>query len=365
MKSLRLFRALTVLVMLLIVLRVVAAIMPSAQFGEQFHPAQTPAAPLFDRSQAVESVLIGGDGGRMHRRMGTAMASWLERSPRQRSALFLGDNIYPAGMPDPSQAREYERAEESLRRHILPLKPLGVNFLFIPGNHDWDFEGEMGFDRILRQQEWLNRELGPGHFSPKGGCGGPGLVKLTDHVQALVFDTQWWLHQAQRGESKEAGCEASTPEEMRELVNRHLSATPSNVITIVSTHHPFRTYGRHGRSTRCPSGSLCPENKQMVAELSAMVEPFNPLICAGGHDHGLQLIDGGERGCRYYVVSGAISDTTSVSYDEGTLYASDLRGFMMLDRTRDGAFYLSIITVQLTGDSQYHDQVEFSLAISK
>src|SRR2546430_16518280 len=51
--------------------------------------------------------------------------------------VFLGDNVYPDGMPD-SAAPGRAKAERVLTQQLRVLQASGARGFFVPGNHDWD-----------------------------------------------------------------------------------------------------------------------------------------------------------------------------------------------------------------------------------
>lgn len=70
--------------------------------------------------------------------------------------VFLGDNIYPAGLPDGERdEKKYKEARLKLDAQIRVLRALEkgggeVEGIFIPGNHDWAHWGEEGNDAVKR-----------------------------------------------------------------------------------------------------------------------------------------------------------------------------------------------------------------------
>src|SRR5690606_17901884 len=74
----------------------------------------------------------------------------------------------------------------------------------------------------------------------------------------------------------------------------------------------------------------------MVEVVSATLAEEPPLAFAAGHDHGLQVLEGGDV-ARVLVVSGAgsASKITGVAAIEGTLFAHAHPGFVVLDFVAD------------------------------
>jgi hypothetical protein len=68
----------------------------------------------------------------------------------------------------------------------------------------------------------------------------------------------------------------------------------------------------------------------MVRVLSEALAENPPLAMVGGHDHNLQILDGGDE-ARLVVVSGAASQVTRVTSLESTLFAHAHLGFVVFD----------------------------------
>src|SRR2546426_6662505 len=56
--------------------------------------------------------------------------------PQRTTVVFLGDNIYPHGLP-PAGDGGRARAESRLRAQVEAATSSGAEVLFIPGNHDY------------------------------------------------------------------------------------------------------------------------------------------------------------------------------------------------------------------------------------
>lgn len=50
--------------------------------------------------------------------------------------IFLGDNIYPAGMPKKEDSNR-EKAEYRIDAQLAAIEDYDGKVVFIPGNHDW------------------------------------------------------------------------------------------------------------------------------------------------------------------------------------------------------------------------------------
>src|SRR6185503_10294505 len=95
--------------------------------------------------------------------------------------------------------------------------------------------------------------------------------------------------------------------------------------------------------------------------LGKVLEENPPLAMVGGHDHSLQIIDGGTE-ARLVVVSGAASNISGVTSIEGTLFAHGHRGFVVIDfqRAKENIDGVAVVKVVETGRGE---KPVFSLAL--
>jgi hypothetical protein len=303
--------------------------------------------------------------------------------PVKQFVVFLGDNVYPRGVPSPDHPMRQD-AERKIAAQVMATRKGGAEGWLIPGNHDWDRQGRDGWAAI-RRQDTLVRKFGGDQvrLAPSGGCPGPEVIDIGEHVRLIAMDSEWWVHNDIKPFGETSPCPTKTHEAvedsllgaLRDKGRRH---------AIVLTHHPLQSGGIHGghftlmdhifplrnfaRWMWLPLpviGSLYPFARQMGIsnqDISGrryreMVEVFErvfreypPLVIASGHDHDLQVIRGGRprvTNAEYQLVSGAgIMGHASVVRDiEGSLFKREAAGFMRLDVTRDGRVRLSVRTV--------------------
>ncbi len=113
---------------------------------------------------------------------------------KKTTILFLGDNLYTTGLPD-EQSPEYDERRSVLDTQIAIANGTDAKVYFIPGNHDWDNGHAVGWDAIIRQQQYVDAKGGENvKFYPEDGCGGPVEVQLSDDAVLVIFDSQWWVH---------------------------------------------------------------------------------------------------------------------------------------------------------------------------
>jgi hypothetical protein len=313
--------------------------------------------------EPIYRLLLAGDGGAAVENDPTLslLGEWGDVRPERTAAIFLGDNIYPAGL----QSDDRAQGERILRRQIGSTRARKV---FIPGNHDWGFTGVQRLSPgvLGNQQAFLDSQAHLGvDFEPEDGCPGPSALELVEPggllpggLTVLVLDLHWWL----LAESERPVCEgiADTAAFLERFRSELKDRRTENVIVVA--HHPIRSGGTHGGFTRgfwfdlgvsifyrlyTVQDLIEPGYREMVRVLSEALAEHPPLAVVGGHDHSLQVLDGGDE-ARLVVVSGAASRITRVTSLESTLFAHAHLGFVVFDFHRalgkpDGVLLVHVV----------------------
>jgi hypothetical protein len=308
------------------------------------------------------SVFLIGDAGEPDPRdIGAPLESLTVQAavaPQKSLIVFLGDNIYPAGIPEEGQA-EFADARRRLDAQVQAV-PIGARGIFIPGNHDWGHEEAYGLYSI-RRQERLIAALARGRdvrMLPGNGCPGPSTVDV-GRLRLIVLDTQWWLHNFIVRDSA-TNCGTSMGGVTAEL-RRQVQPTDTNRVVMVAAHHPLMTGGEHGgycgatgpfrRFAGRSQDVLSKVNLRMRDSIEQAMLVRRPLVYASGHDHSLQVLDGG-RSVDYILVSGAGSDSKSscaVVLRESHYTSPHRNGFMRIDIMRDKGALLRVYRYTRTG----------------
>lgn len=352
--------------------------------GQRIVPAAAPVPAPPDAPIETRLFLIG-DAGAPARRgepVLAALGTQLDSQPSTSLVLFLGDNVYPRGLPD-SAAPDFAEAARRLDTQVDLLVSRGVRGIFLPGNHDWDRFGPDGWNAIRRQGDRIRaRGAGLVRLEPREGCPGPVTVDQGTRLRLVLLDTQWWLHGGPRPHDASSGCAAFTETAVRDSLAAALSAAGDRVV-VVAGHHPLATGGEHGgffdwkdhlfplrnvkRWLWIPLpvlGSAYPLSRNLGVSaqdlssgryrrlrdaLAGAFGPRPPLVYAAGHEHGLQVVEGGA--ARFQLVSGAgiYQHESPLRGIPGSTLALQEAGFMRLDLLCDGRVRLAVFTVNRAG----------------
>lgn len=340
--------------------------------------AQAPIAP-----GAYRLLLIGDAGELRDPEPILDVASGLAATASGRTtALYLGDNAYPAGLHGDAAARA--KAVATLRRQYGSVSA-HAQVVFLPGNHDWAKYGRGGLEAI-REQATFVRGLGATFLPTVAGCPGPTRLDLpagAPVVRVIAFDSQWWVHLFERGE----GC---VPGSRADFVAAMRAELQTSLPVVIAAHHPLVTHGAHGGFTDWTThlfplraipgmkwawiplpglGSLYPavrhakkheqdlrgrrngEMRAAVAEAVAGATMPPIVLYAAGHDHSQQVLEGPGVDFSLVTGGGASRNKTPVGCGKDTLFAHEADGFMVLDVGPDG-LRLAVINPADPGSSQ-------------
>jgi len=338
-------------------------------YRSYFNPAKTPFPE--ENNLRIRLLFIGDAGNtRENDPVLSKLIDWASKIPEKTTVVFLGDNIYPAGMPDKEDSERGE-AERRILAQIEVIKKSRARGFFIPGNHDW----KRGLTGLIRQEDFVKQELGGDNtFLPTAGCPGPIKIDL-ENIRIIVMDTCFWLNKKLKPKD---GCPHKDLDASLSTLRTLLETSGERHIVFIG-HAPLDTHGAHGgffdwKDHLFPLtyiknwlwiplpaiGSLYPlirwnvagynedlsssVYKKMVKQLKEVFAVRKPLIYAAGHEHSLQVLEGGEA-AGYILVSGAgsISKLSSVRHGNNTLFAHLHIGFMSVDFWKDGSVWIYVV----------------------
>jgi hypothetical protein len=311
-----------------------------------------------------------------------ALRSQVEHAGGRATVAFLGDNLYPDGLPapgDPGLAEMLRRLDDQ----VDAVRDTGARVVFIPGNHDWAKGGPDGLLAVRRQERRVEERGGTSvSYLPNDGCPGPEVVDVSLRLRLVALDTQWWLHSHDRPEGPASSCPAGSEDQVVAALRAALEGKgPRDVVVLA--HHPLLSGGPHGgkfsfRQHLFPLtelkknlwvplpiiGSIYPkartsgvspqdqpsaEYRHMRDALVAATTGRRPLAWASGHEHVLQVIESPEWGRVLVSGSGIYGHQTSVQDIPGSLYRAPRPGYMRIDFLKDGRRRLGVIEVSKDG----------------
>lgn len=344
---------------------------------------RTEPAPRVGAGEIAASVFLIGDAGAPARDgepVLEALARELQAGPDSVLVVFLGDNIYPRGLPAPDTPGRKE-AERRLDTQIHAVAVAAARAVFVPGNHDWDKSGSDGLNAIRRQAERIAEQSnGRARMLPTNGCPGPVLDDFAG-IRIIYLDTEWWLTpHSKAGEAD--GCSAGSRDAVLTQLGQGIAEAGSRPV-IVTGHHPLATGGEHGgyfspgdhlfplrklhSALWLPLpllGSLYPvvrgsgissedvsgkRNVRLRASLDSLFAIQPPLLYASGHEHSLQLIDRGRPPLLAVSGVGIRGHQSYVQAMPETRLALSEPGFMRVDLLKDGRLRLGVLTVNASG----------------
>jgi hypothetical protein len=346
--------------------------------------------PASEPARAIDSVetrvfLIGDAGGAIPADpVLEALRTEAGRDPRRSIVVFLGDNVYPAGLPAAGRPG-HESAAARLRAQVDAVREAGSRGVFVPGNHDWGGidGGPDGLDRIRRQAAFV-AENGGGQveMAPTGGCPGPFVRDVEQRLRIVLLDSHWWLHPHEKPRDPGSDCAADSEGEVLSTLEHAIGSAGGRVV-VVAAHHPLASGGEHGgyfswtdhlfplRAKRSwlwiplpVIGSAYPIarkrgvsnqdfggllNRRYREAIEGVFQGAPPLLYAAGHEHNLQVLEG--KDAKWLAVSGAgyFGHTSRVVASPATRFAREASGFMRLDVATDGDARLAVFTVDAQG----------------
>jgi hypothetical protein len=317
-------------------------------FGSSGDPYRREGLPEIPsrNDEPVYRVVLVGDAGLVGNDDPTMklLGRWADEFPGRAQVLFLGDNIYPAGLQESSR----RRGETILLRQIRATRAPKI---FVPGNHDWGYTGtqQLAPGVLANQQKFLEAHATDGvELQPKNGCPGPAVVELLPPGKGLagglsvaLLDLHWWL----LPEDMRPKCDGI--DDTNAFLKRFRETLDANrgKNLLVAAHHPIASGGPHGGQSRGfwtdlgvtlaypfyrTQDIFQPGYQQMVRLLEAEMQAAPPLAMIGGHDHSLQILEGGGA-ARVVIVSGSASRVSGVTTLPESLFAHAHLGFIVMD----------------------------------
>jgi hypothetical protein len=329
------------------------------------------------KAKVVHSVALVGDFGSVavqgNDPVKEIIQQWVAQTGPASTIVFLGDNIYPNGLP-PEGDRRRPHAEQVLKSQFEMLQGHQGRTIYLSGNHDWNKGKADGYGYLLRQEEYIRQQLGaPESFLPRNGCPGPIPMQVAEGVLLIVINTQWWVQRGDRPIGKTFSCEVESQDEFFAQFKRLLHQNQHQRI-LVAAHHPLYSNALHGGKFKVKqhlfpltalhkkiylplpvAGSVYPLYRQMFGAYEDMSHPrykrmrkrllnilhrYSNVVYAAGHDHNLQyfFVQG-----NHYLVSGSGSKLAYVKKGGKAHFAHEEKGFMVVDYYDTGEAWLHVL----------------------
>ncbi|MEZ4965742.1 MAG: metallophosphoesterase [Saprospiraceae bacterium] len=312
----------------------------------------------------------------------------LAQEKKAASVLFLGDNIYPHGMPRKSEPEARKEAEQRIEAQMDAVADFKGEVIFIAGNHDWanGLSGRRREERYV--EEYLNKKHGvddeddkkwKNYFLPDDGCSGPEVVEISKDLVVIAIDSEWWLTDWNREPDINDGCEIKS--------RTHFLFAMENILrkyrnrnVVLAMHHPPHTYGPHGgkfhiKQHLFPLTELSPNlyiplpglgtlaallragggskqdaangtYKSLMHGLLTGAKKNGRYIFASGHEHALQYIEDDQQ---YYVVSGSGSKVSPVGKGKGSKFSYGAPGYSTLEFYDNGECWVQFWVPDTSG----------------
>jgi hypothetical protein len=288
-----------------------------AQYGNKAMDEIT--VNVIDTSKLAHTFFLIGDAGNSDEDKSKKTLNQLHeellKSDKNATLIFLGDNIYPKGMPNKEDKSNYDLAKTKLLNQLAVSEGFKGKTVFIPGNHDW----YSGINGLERQEEFVTDYLNDKKsFSPRNACAVDD-VKINDFTTLITVDSQWFLEDWNKTPIMNDDCDIKSRtaffEELESILNNNTDKT-----VILALHHPLMSNGSHGGQFSLKKqlfpleqkiplpiiGSLINfirktsgispqdiQNKQygtFAKRMKTLLKGQDNVVVVSGHDHNLQYI---------------------------------------------------------------------------
>jgi predicted MPP superfamily phosphohydrolase len=120
-------------------LAIITIVSACASYKAKYADKASPKTIQTDK-ELMHSFYLIGDAGNAEMGQTTPTLTYfqkeLAKATKNATTLFLGDNIYPYGIPS-KKHKDRALAEHRLQTQIDALQDFKGKTIFIPGNHDW------------------------------------------------------------------------------------------------------------------------------------------------------------------------------------------------------------------------------------
>ena len=283
----------------------------------------------------------------------------LSKASKKSTAIFLGDNIYPKGLPKKGN-KNRAFAEHQLNIQTDAVKNFKGETIFIPGNHDW-YSGIKG---LKRQEDYIENVLGKNTFLPENGC--PiEKIDINDNTVLIVIDSEWYLTDWDKHPTINDDCEIRTRTkffgEFEGLIKKSSGKT-----TLIAMHHPAFSNGTHGgqysfsshmkplpilgtlKNVIRKTSGISPADIQNAAynkfikRIVTLSQENEKVVFVSGHDHNLQYL---KKDNIPQIISGSGTKNTATRNVSAEFTSSD-SGYAILYVFKDGSSFVRFFSAK-------------------
>lgn len=355
-----------------IVMSIILLFTNCATYKKQLNEAEK--IPSIENPIAHRFYLIGDAGyanGQVENKLFKQIKDSLDRESNPTTVLFLGDNIYPKGLPKKS-SKKRQRAEFLLQSQIDVVKDRNIRHIFIPGNHDWYNDGLKG---LKRQERFVEDQLGKNSFLPQNGC---PIEKenISEDIVLILIDAQWYIENWDKHPTLNDNCEIKSRAKFLSEVNAEIKKARGKT-TLIAMHHPIFSDGPHGgkfslqdhlkplpvlgtlknflrKTTGLVNADLTNRHyNELRNKLITMAKQNEKVIFVSGHEHSLQYL---VQENIHQIISGSGSKETPTKASRNSIFTYGTRGFAILDVHENGTSKVKFIS---------RDKVEFQTTLFK
>lgn len=330
------------------------------QYGEKITRPYTPADTVIGKPE--HTLFLIGDAGYANethsQELFSIIREKLQALGKNTTLFFLGDNIYPEGMPDKG-TKGRKDAEASLDSQIKLAKSFGGKAIFIPGNHDWYH----GLDGLEEQNDYVEDKMGDKKsFLPGKGCGIDD-IDIDDNTIAIIIDSQWFIEDWDDYPTINDDCDLKTREALFIELESLLGKNQDKTILLV-IHHPLMSNGTHGgyysaekqlfplkydvplpiigsliNMMRKASGYSTQDLQSRVYStladrIKTLLQEKDNIIVISGHDHNLQYI---QKDNIHQIISGSGSKMEAAKAVNPHDFSYGGTGYATVDLYKDGS----------------------------
>ncbi|MFC6269068.1 metallophosphoesterase [Frigoriflavimonas asaccharolytica] len=333
--------------------------------------ANNPISEKIERQEVAHTFYLVGDAGNLENSATVGdiksleakntlnqLKDKLDSANAKSTLIFLGDNIYPKGLPN-KKSKDRKIAEAHLDNQIALAKNYKGQTIFIPGNHDWYSNGIIGLEN---QQDYITKKLQDKKaFAPKNSCA-IETRKIDKNIALIIVDSEWFLADWNKNPGINEKCEIKTREDFFEAFEGELNKNQNRTI-VVAFHHPLLDNGSHGGKFSLEKQIFPLENKfplpilgsfmnlmratggithqdlsnenyrKLSSRIQTLLADRDNVIVVSGHDHNLQYI---EKDNIHQIISGAGSKSEAASAIGKSDFSYGKNGYAVLEISKSG-----------------------------